>query len=40
MTSSEREKIYERLLTIRNKVMEGKEVRGWGNWVMGMKEGT
>ena len=38
--SSEREKICERLLTIGNKLMvAGGVVGGWGNWVMGIKEG-
>ena len=40
--SSEREKNHERLLTIGNKLrVAGGEVDlGWGNWVMGIKEGT
>ena len=38
---SERETNHKRLLTIRNKLkFAGREgVGGWGNWVMGIKEG-
>ena len=35
-----RETNHERLLTLGNRVAEGEEVRGWGDWVMGTKEGT
>ena len=40
--SSEREKIHEILLTIRNKrrVAGGEQGGGWGNWVIGIKKGT
>ena len=41
---SEREINPKRLLTIGNKLRvaqeEGRWVWGWGNWVMGIKEGT
>ena len=39
---SERETIYERLWNPGNKlrVTERRGVGGWGNWVMGIKEGT
>ena len=38
----ERETDQERLLTIGNKLrfLEGRCVRGWGNWAIGFKEGT
>ena len=37
-----RETNHERLLTLGNKqrVVEGRWVRGWGSWVMGTEEGT
>ena len=40
--SSEREKNHERLLTLGNilKVAGGEVGGGWGNWAMGIKEGT
>ena len=39
---SERKTNHKRLLTIGNKlrVARGDVSRGWGNWVMGIKEGT
>ena len=38
----ERERNDERLWTLGTKlrVTEGRGVRGWGNWVMGIKKGT
>ena len=37
----ERERNHKRLLIIENKLMVagGAGVEGWGNWVMGIKEG-
>ena len=38
---SERETNHKRLLIIRNKLrVAGEEWLGWGNWVMGIKEGV
>ena len=39
---SEREANHKRLLIIGNtlRVAGGKGIGGWGNWVMGIKEGT
>ena len=38
---SERETNHKRLLSLRNKLrVAGGVVGGWGNWVMGIKEGS
>ena len=39
---NQRETNHERLLTLGHKlgVVEGRWMGGWGNWVMGTKEGT